>query len=363
MGKKVSSNLDALTAFRGVAAWWVVLYHVKEYINIPNINGIVSLGYLAVDFFFVLSGFIISYAYYEKLTKFSNINIFKFYLKRLSRIYPLHLLVLLIYCVIPIIFFICDKNLPADGKYDLGYLLLSFFLVQNWGWESTLAWNVPAWSISTEFFVYIIFPFMALSLVNVKTKAGVFAVFLVGVLGIPVVFIMNGTMNIGESIAKLGLFRCAFEFLVGVCCYRFFSMGYKLNPSLSVFLFLLGIVLFLLPPLLIDKSMTLLLVPVSSALIIYATLYLPQKYIRLVSSVWILYLGEMSYSTYMLHYVVLDVFKLATPSSHYINFWWVVFYIFCLFLASSVSFKYIENGARKWLNAKIDRAFGGSSPR
>jgi len=355
--RKISKNLDLLTQFRGIAAWWVVLYHIRDQINIPVLHDVVAIGYLAVDFFFVLSGFIISYAYYEKLSHFSKTNIIKFYLKRLGRTYPLHLFVLCTYCLLPLLYIIFDKNLPSGGKYNLEYLALSFSLIQNWGFTKSLAWNVPAWSISTEFFAYLIFPLIVAWLFKIPNKTGTMIVLLFALCSIPVIFTLYGTTDIGKSITRLGLIRCVIEFLIGVCCYRLFSMNTNINHTIAIFLFCSGSLLLLLQPLLINLNATLYCIPLSSALIIYSTLYLPERFIQFISSNKLLYLGSISYSTYMLHYLILDIFKLGTPHQSNINVLWVGFYLLCLFAASVTTFKYIENTSRNWLNKKIDIAF------
>src|SRR5215469_7884291 len=96
-GMSSRDNIRALTSIRGMAAWWVVLYHFREYI--PGIAGTVWIrvmahGYLAVDLFFVLSGFVIglNYASYFQVLRLNHIC--KFLWLRLARIYPLHFIML-----------------------------------------------------------------------------------------------------------------------------------------------------------------------------------------------------------------------------------------------------------------------------
>ena len=91
-------RLDALTGVRGLAAWWVVFFHFREYL-VPYVPSsalaVMAHGNLAVDLFFVLSGFVIYYTYAGHLGSRSEIRLF--FIKRVARIYPLHLLTLLAY--------------------------------------------------------------------------------------------------------------------------------------------------------------------------------------------------------------------------------------------------------------------------
>ena len=88
-----------LTGIRGYAAIWVVLYHMRGGLDIllqghDSIRSIVSVGFLGVDLFAVLSGFIISLTYAERLSQPSRNAILSFLWLRLARIYPLLLVVL-----------------------------------------------------------------------------------------------------------------------------------------------------------------------------------------------------------------------------------------------------------------------------
>ena len=91
------ANLPALTGARGIAAWFVVLYHIRLSAGAqlpPEMIAFFSKGYLAVDFFFMLSGFVIYLNYAERLAS-HRISAGEFLFRRFARIYPLHLLILL----------------------------------------------------------------------------------------------------------------------------------------------------------------------------------------------------------------------------------------------------------------------------
>src|SRR5690348_11629593 len=90
--------LPALTAMRGLAAWWVVLYQFRD--EVPSalfgitLYSIISHGDLAVDFFFHLSGFVIALRYASRFSRLNWAAYKEFLIARVARVYPLYLLVL-----------------------------------------------------------------------------------------------------------------------------------------------------------------------------------------------------------------------------------------------------------------------------
>lgn len=126
-------------------------------------------AYLAVDFFFILSGFVLTGAY---LRKIERSGFFKDYLRdRVARLYPLHLAALLFLVIVNIIFWVTTQQYLEDGwSYGDGRLytfVLNILLLQNVGLTTDTSWNAPSWSISVEFVINI-----ALALVLVRIGRG-----------------------------------------------------------------------------------------------------------------------------------------------------------------------------------------------
>ena len=137
-----------LDFYRFVASLSIVKYHFKSTIFDSKIATFdFGAQGMFVDFFFILSGFVISYNYADINFKFYNYQ--KFIFKRLARIYPLHFMMLFIY--LTIYYF---ENIKFSW-YDFFNNLI---LTQSWGFTSQLSFNAPSWSISSEFFCYIFFP-------------------------------------------------------------------------------------------------------------------------------------------------------------------------------------------------------------
>ncbi len=214
-------DFRALTAIRGVAAWWVVLFHFKEYLPQGVPRPIAASGYLAVDLFFELSGFIIALNYAHRFQTINVREIIAFLSIRLARIYPLHLFMLILFLANPLVILLFrDKSGP---EYDPQYFALSLVLLQNWGFTSKVAWNVPAWSISSEWFVYLLFPFMAWCSgrwVRNRLRAAGAGLALLFVLAI---FFASTSGNLGEGVPYTGLTRCVLEFSAGIGIYLFWT--------------------------------------------------------------------------------------------------------------------------------------------
>ena len=161
---------------RGFAALSVVLYHWQHFFyhgvssqkfetGAQPFYSAFSLFYLqgwsAVDLFFSLSGFIFYWLYAEAI-KDRKISGKEFFVLRFSRLYPLHLLTLLIVAVEQA----AANNLTGSSSVypnnDFYHFILNIFLVSNWGFNKGVSFNAPIWSVSIEVFLYIIFYIISL---------------------------------------------------------------------------------------------------------------------------------------------------------------------------------------------------------
>ncbi|WP_028111720.1 acyltransferase family protein [Ferrimonas kyonanensis] len=147
-----------LESLRGVAACLVVLFHSPYHFGTEPLQFLHN-SYLFVDFFFVLSGFVMAFSYSEKIGRTLT---FKPYIQlRLGRIYPLHLFML----VACIGYFVLKQGLFMFGYGntdlyqgdELYTILTNLLLLQAAGANDALSWNTPSWSIGAEFFAYMAF--------------------------------------------------------------------------------------------------------------------------------------------------------------------------------------------------------------
>jgi peptidoglycan/LPS O-acetylase OafA/YrhL len=140
--------IKQLAFTRFLAAILIVFFHYGknfDWLENSSISYIINKSNIAVNYFFVLSGFVMMIAY----NKSSKIYFLDFIFKRLFRIYPLYLLALLIVLLVLI-----------DKENNLFEILISVFMIQSWVPNKALIINFTGWSIAVEMFFYLIFPWL-----------------------------------------------------------------------------------------------------------------------------------------------------------------------------------------------------------
>jgi peptidoglycan/LPS O-acetylase OafA/YrhL len=177
--KPLSATGDSLTPLRGVAACLVVVYHVLE--NYPVlqaraglISEVIAKFYLWVDFFFILSGYVIAIAYGKGLESAQMTQRFHFLLLRIARLYPLHIVTLFAMILLDIAVASASggSTLPFSLKSrSLATIPSHFLLIHSIGIHDGLSWNMPSWSISCEWVAYICFAFSSRFLMKIGRTA------------------------------------------------------------------------------------------------------------------------------------------------------------------------------------------------
>jgi peptidoglycan/LPS O-acetylase OafA/YrhL len=169
-------ELRALTGLRFLAAFHVLVFHAlftfsRSALLLPRgpLRSLLSSGYVGVNFFFVLSGFVLAYAYVEngRMTTTSA----RFWRARFARVYPMHLIGLLL--ALPL--FVLGSSAahaPAAeiAKEGAKEFALSALLVQAWVPSHALDLNGPAWSLSVEAFFYAMFPVLVWLLGRLRAR-------------------------------------------------------------------------------------------------------------------------------------------------------------------------------------------------
>lgn len=349
---QIGSELRALTSVRGIAAWYVVLYHIRLSAGPslpPALIGFLAKGYLAVDFFFILSGFVIWLNYAGQIRQQGLAGVPRFLWRRLARIYPLHLFMLIWAVGFVLLCWIFGKATPDD--YPITQLPLHLLLVQNWGFTDGLNWNHPAWSISCEWAAYLGFPLVAVLLPWEKWSWAVL-VAAVGTLlmlmyGISAAY---GLASLGDDIPHFGLLRCIIEFGAGTILSALW-LRWRLDsllPALSCALAALGgLILYL----------TIGIEPLSIFLAFAAlTLFLA------LSSNWrrnpfnhdlIHWLGTISYATYLVHSILFKMFKLLfVRNPDDISLPVLASFLVLTLLMSAALYHGIERPAQRWMNRR-----------
>lgn len=291
-----------LDSLRGICAMMVVLFHFHANSHIENLP-LVRNSWLFVDFFFVLSGFVIAANYTTKLRN-KDVSIWRFIGLRLARLYPLHLFMLgvfvateaLMLAVRPVL--VNVDRLPFEGTRSLSLIPENAFLLQSlgrtFGLSGVESWNVPSWSISAEVWAYLVFAFSMIAGCRVIRLYRAFA-FLV----IPAAIIAfnSGSINL---VTNGGVFRCIMGFGVGTVLWQMFQ---RFNPGqrntgrweIPVFA---GMVLFVSYA---PAYGVTLLAPVVFGIVLWVFSAEQGLLPRAFSAKGFLLLGVLSYSIYMVH--------------------------------------------------------------
>lgn len=210
--------MEGLTGLRGLAALWVIGFHytVGPLSQISPRHGVPLLrsGFLGVDLFFFLSGFVIWHVH-EAHFRRPSLGAFRRFLGlRFARLYPVYAFSMVLFVVIVLLGpFIGDAGLHARN-YLPGQFVVDLFLVQSWGVSSHLNWNYPAWSVSAEMFCYLLFPFAVPLLGRLGTRAAAVAAALI-LLAIAGLYFFAYGQTMNEALGAPALSRALLEFLEG----------------------------------------------------------------------------------------------------------------------------------------------------
>jgi len=221
-----------LESMRGLCALFIVLLHDSAG-NFLSDNAFINNSHVAVDFFFVLSGYVISLNYAHRIRDWLAMR--DFLVRRLMRIYPLHLFVLLVFVGIECLKYVAETryglvaNTPAFSASNFENFLLNLFLLQG-VFADTQAFNPPSWSISVEFITYAGFALAVLT-----RRTGYVAV--VALLA-SLVYIMRVHDGLLEDGASYQLIRCLWSFSIGYFVFRFQSASARFGSvsQLAVFI-------------------------------------------------------------------------------------------------------------------------------
>jgi peptidoglycan/LPS O-acetylase OafA/YrhL len=347
--KKVS--LDALTSLRFFAALAVVFYHSGAGFAGSSrfaprfVENLLNNGWLGVPFFFILSGFILSYAHSD--IHFDKTELEQFAIARFSRLYPVYLLALLI-------------SAPFVDHFQLSTDWYQFFLLQTWvPGSGATDWNFVAWTLSVECFFYLIFPTVFLFIRNLSNAA------LLCVLAATVVVLLliwlNMTPALGDGkLAVAGrvilfprpLLRVP-EFIYGVCLGVIFLRG-RVVASNWVAYASLAIIVGAAAASTSDASQTIALLAFGPLILSLATA-LRRSFIKtILDSPLLVLLGGASYTLYLLQYPLRKCLAVLVPDRW--QFYGRVAFAPALIVISVIVFLYFESPMRRLLRGAFTPA-------
>jgi peptidoglycan/LPS O-acetylase OafA/YrhL len=305
------------TSIRGIAALLVVAYHLQFGALTPfaweRATPFFDKGYLWVDLFFVLSGFVISYsARMDERAPFSASDIKTFYVSRFARIYPLHAVALILMLGL----FTGESLLArfagighADPNFGSARNIAGFFeqlfLLNAWGLTGPPGWNIPSWSISAEAIAYLVFPLAAAAIARWR------GVSLAAIaLGAALFYLWIGTTTgILDIVQREAILRCLAGFGLGVILYAIRSRIDRLSDWTLTALQLAGAAIVLVT--MVGGFNDTLVIP-GFVLLVGATWPDRGLLARPLQTGPMHWLGEISYSVYLNHLWVLGGWRFVT---------------------------------------------------
>ncbi len=234
-------RFEVLDIFRGIFASMVVLFHLSGFSDTPILNNkFIENSDMFVDFFFVLSGFVIAYNYQS----ISSVEQLKTFLaKRLVRVYPLHLLMLLIFLAIELLKHSMSAYVHVNNLENPNNTIYSFFtnlfLVNSIKLFNIndVSWNIPSWSISAEMISYIVFgvTLVLLSRYSLQRQKSLFFLAII-FLSILILVTITHTFRVNYSYSY-GFLRGIIGFFSGSVCYFLFISLYTKVNNLKKYIF------------------------------------------------------------------------------------------------------------------------------
>lgn len=298
------NRFEALDGWRGVCACCVVLFHFHGYSPIYE-SPLVRNSYLFVDFFFVLSGFVIALNYATRLGTWHDLR--RFLVLRLGRVYPLHVFMLFCFMAYETARLVAGLGQPAPPETFSGQtqplaVLSNLFLVQSLHVHDGLTWNGPSWSISTEVWTYVVF-----ALVSVVLGLRVWMLALAAIAPpLALLYLSGSGMDVTYD---WGLIRCIFGFALGIACYHVHRLrtrhgGPRLNPlaaTVAECLIVAAVVAFVSGA---GKSPWSLLAPFVFSVAVLVFAWERGAVSRFFRTAPLRWLGKLSYSIYLTHFFV-----------------------------------------------------------
>ncbi len=283
-------------------------------------------SFALVDFFFVLSGFVLAHAFFEELAASGDGDLFM--LRRIGRLYPLHFFILMLFLAVETARWLAWRHgaamlaEPFTRETSVGALASNLLLLQSMGLEDRITWNFPSWSISVEFYVNMLFAVvMVLPLRGASSLAQPLrqkAILRQKIWSAAALALLGGALTLWlASKQKVmtyddGFVRCIYGFFCGVLAQRLRASGFDPLRNLSrKIVIALEIGLTLAVVAFINYGGRLWLFGVAPLAFAGATLVYAREqgpFSRLLLTRPFLAIGEWSYSIYMVHaFLLVDI--------------------------------------------------------
>ena len=366
-------RFTALDSWRGICALMVALYHAPIEAS-WRANALVGNGYLYVDFFFVLSGFVMAHAWSARIA--DRASALAFLLRRWGRLWPLHAAALAFLVALE-----CAKwGAGAMGLWQGGAflggntawaILTNLLLIQAWDIHEGIYWNFPSWSISTEWAAYLVFAGVLL-LARARWLAAMAAV---GALA-TMAFVALSPDTI-DSTFDYGVLRCVSSFALGTLTWSAWKRTGTASTTLASTMQLVALACVSVAIVDYGTGPASHLVPLPFAFAVFAFAQQSGWPARALSLRPLMALGDWSYSIYLNHIAVIMVMKMAAvfgtrlfaPSWLHMREDALIFpngllanlavlaFAAVLVGVSALTYRWIEIPAQKWFNRLAAQRF------
>ena len=296
------------------------------------INTFYKHGDYGVQMFWCISGFIISYVY---LSKKYLVSSKEFIVNRLSRLYPLHFITLILILLIQSYSKLSTGNYQLFEYNDIYHFFLNLFFISGWGFENGFNYNQPIWSVSMELLAYTFF-FLSIKFIkNLKLK------FLI--ISYLILFIVN--KNFFPHNPNTNIISCINLFISGSIIY-FLIQKYK---KINIFIFSI----LLLAASLIGNFKILMFCPALLMIFIVSEDIFKNRINKNLFSM----MGNVTYSTYLLHapYSIILILLFQNNTELYLNEYFFLFYFISLIITSLLVYTFIEKNLQNKIRSSFNK--------
>jgi peptidoglycan/LPS O-acetylase OafA/YrhL len=287
----------------------VVVYHAAEQNTIGQID-FVRGSFLFVDFFFVLSGFVMCAAYGDRIRNTRQFRVFM--LRRTGRVWPLHAFMLLAFLGLELTKLGLASfagaqfaNKPFTATMTPSGFLPSLLLVHAMGVLPSLTWNIPSWSIAAEYWVYAVFALLAWAVGPRAPWIGLFVA-----LGASIVLVATSTHYM-DATYDLGFVRCLYGFYVGIALFRAHARLRTDAPKYGTIEELVSVAVACAFVSFTHNTVYAYASPLLFAGVILVYADSNGMVSRLLETRWPLLMGTLSYSIYMTHVFLLGTVRMV----------------------------------------------------
>lgn len=346
-------RFTVLDIFRGIFASFIVFAHMSAFSNTPILNNsFIHNAGIFVDFFFVLSGFVICYSY-ERIPTQEDLKLFL--KKRIYRLYPLHIIMLLIFLLMEGVKILLQNQVQINNSLQNNSTTFfsSLFLLNSIKFPgvTNLSWNMVSWSISAELISYVLYGVICLLLEKNKNYLKCLAYLAVSIFALLAIFMITESFKI-EYTFDYGFLRGMIGFFFGAVCFTLFKILYPKLKDISSSFFNVSEILMLI----LVFYFTLFGEKYGSMGYLYEVLFFISILIfsfekgiisTLLNKVTLLKnIGKYSYSIYMTHTLLISIFNvffirlLKLPNTTY-SYLFILNFIVVYFVAS-FTYKHVE---------------------